>query len=371
MTNPYVLQEDRVFKLHKKLLLDAQFVISMLTSFYSEKFTAGLRNLPPAYVSDATDSENRANFVVKLLYDTLSLRRDSVKRHVLEWALQSNRNACDAMATFLKLQSKLLVGDETFAKSMICVEQRVFTIEGQVLVKQRDNMKNTLERLLKKMQETYAYEAYFFGIADNPVSYLRQGNESVCNELHHSSRVLLEQNEREWRILTSQVDLLDIIGSYYMGRIAQIYDEIQSTGGESSPLLIAYGNKRNDLHYLDASDACRCLPVEEYTETSECYRFYARAPSVRVRITKQDHARVRIETQRAQAVLAEAFLTQKASNENTLGYQNKSKHAAAAVQRARRQALLSFMARSKGVYACRFVLMHDLVKRPRWCIGVE
>ena len=360
MTNPYVLQDDLVFKLgQRESIVHVQFVLNMLSAFYGEDFLQALRRLPPAFVNDATNSDNRASFIIKLLYNTLSIREESVKRYVLEWALHAGRNACDAMEIFLRLQSKLKSTDRAFAEARLCVEQSIFTIEGQVLLKQRENMSKLLSDFGEFMKTTFVYKPDF-----------EVGRELLCQELHRKSKELITQNEHEWEKLTCQVDLLEIVGSYYMGRIAQVYDEMRCTGGKASPLQIGYGDRKKP-HYLDSSDLCRCLPVADYAEEHGCYRFYAANPFTRVKVKRSEFTQVRMETQRAHSILAEAFLTQTASIENTLGYQSKSRHATVAVQRARQQALLSFMASSSRVYACRFVFKHDPEHVVRWCVGIE
>ena len=134
-------------------------------------------------------------------------------------------------------------------------------------------------------------------------------------------------------------------------------------------------------------DACRCLPSEKYLEGKVCYLYYATDPNRKIKVHGSAAlAKVRAETQKMQNILSEAFLTQRASNETMMGWQNKTNIGMRMVHEARQKVLLSLVAQRSRVYACHFkhkqfvpILTKDGIlnhsrdgneEKDCWCIGI-
>ena len=132
---------------------------------------------------------------------------------------------------------------------------------------------------------------------------------------------------------------------------------------------------------MNVHDACRCLPDHRYLEGCKCELYYFGDPERGVTVRGATAlATVRAQTQAIQGIMAEVFLTQRASNETTLGYINKSARGMRMVNEARQRVLLSLMSRRSGVYACCFQYKqghyHGEHKSGdggtvHWCIGVS
>jgi len=388
ITNPDIQTTDDafLFKSRGRALEDAHATLVFVEDNFGPDFLSKLRKLPPAFILEAYNYKGTTEFLKVLLYDTHTDKSSNAGKKVLEWATKGGRNSCDAMSLLCRMHSKMRVSDLEFDASSTSLRSVICKAEGVVMRKSEVIFRNAYDNASIKLDE-------YFKIPLHDVDHLQVITAEDFNRhfislkmnLRNSCIKALDNSEETWRHSLARVELVDIIGSYGMGRIAQVYDELRGCGGNASPLSIVYGpiqqGRNRDYHHhyqsvqqrcLDVHDACRCLPDAQYLRDGACYVYYATDPG-RKKVVRDcaGLARVRAETQRVQGILSEAFLTQRASNETMMGWSNKSDRGMRMAHEARQRVLLSLMARKQSVYACFFTFKEDPEGLIHWCVGLE
>lgn len=307
-------------------------------------------------------------YIAQLLHNThTESDPKEISKCVLEWAMRiRDEHACDAMEVYCRLRSKLFStrNDSEFPDPDISVFSRICEMERNSIAQSREKFQEARVRMHETLEKMINEDKLGNKDIQAATDYLR----TDANEVAKNIKTL-------WIECTAKLHLADIIGSGYMGQIAQVYEEVRSCGGSASPLNICYGrtpSQRHEhvQHYLDAKDACRCLPDARFIEDGSCHIYFAKDPYRPVLVQSAfDLATVRAQTQTMQNILAEAFLTQRASNESLLGYSNKTNRGMMVVHEARQKVLLSLMAQRRNVYACCF--KYKGTNMPCWCIGIK
>lgn len=372
VTNPEVVTSGSLLSFKKQDSIEkAQMYVSFLSRNLGNDFIQNVHKLPPAYIHDTVQSKRKSAYLDNLFF-SISSDPVNIGKQVLEWALQQDREACDAMELYCKLHSKYQFDDAALGQTTAAMQNCVTNIEMKIMLQFTNTyVPKQFKKVADVFHENMAYDKYETALLkDGIVKCHNAVLDAIDTQLKDSAVELLESNIGEWTQWLSRVCVEDIIGPYYIGRISQVYDELRSTGGSLSPLISAYGDRSSASRILNYTDACRCLPRFDYVSPGSCSMYFANEPKRRIRIkTRREHDRVRQETKKIHGILAETFLTQRASNELVLGYVHRSAHGTKIVQEARQRALLSMMAQKSNVYACSFKYLDD--EDVQWCIGVR